>query len=663
MIPRRFGYGLVAILSLALVLSALGSGALLSPPNSPRTAVEATPAATFSLTAPGLTPTDVSLSWTQTGDVTASYTVYDSAVGATGPWQTATTITSYTTTTYTGAGFAPSTSYWWMVTESGLFGTSSSNVLEVTQPATAYLSYTLLSATDLQFTWTNNATYGGALAFQSYALLESAGGHPATTVQTITAVGTKTTSVSSLSPGSGYTFYLNTTDCYAGCGSGTSSLSVSESTAVTYGAPLPLAASVSAVRPAVDLGESDTFTCTASGGQSPYSFAWNFGNGSYVPGNASMNWAFSTLGPTTVMCQVTDNQSTSIMAGTSIVVATDPTASASANRTAADVGQSIGFNCSASGGFPPYTYSWTFGDGSSASTAEPSHVYASAGTRVAACTVTDASFTAATKTVSVGLSPTLGVTASASSPAAAPGTTLTFTAAPFNGSGSYTTITWTFGDGTSASGPNIKHLYSAVGNYTVTASVSDTNGGQAAAQVAVEVSSLVVVLGTVPTSSASTHQVLSFSASASGGAGGPYNYTWSFGDGSTGYGASVSHQFTTAGTFHVTLQVSDKLGATHLSTLNAITVTAPATPAPLVTAPLLLLIAAILGLLAFLVGVVIRRRRREQEFSALAGRVPVTGPAGTVKGSKVCRVCGASNVPVRKTCEACGASLRGPLLR
>jgi len=49
----------------------------------------------------------------------------------------------------------------------------------------------------------------------------------------------------------------------------------------------------------------------------------------------------------------------------------------------------ISFICSSSGGVPPYTYSWAFGDGAVSNQQNPSHVYNTAGTFNATVTVTD----------------------------------------------------------------------------------------------------------------------------------------------------------------------------------------------------------------------------------------------------------------------------------
>lgn len=74
-----------------------------------------------------------------------------------------------------------------------------------------------------------------------------------------------------------------------------------------------------------------------------------------------------------------------------------------------------------------------------------------------------------------------------------------------------------------------------------------------------------VVSGTVP-----------FTANFSGtnSTGSISSYQWSFGDGTTGSGATASHSFTSAGTYTATLTVTDSMGLTSSASI-AITATAP----------------------------------------------------------------------------------------
>ncbi len=65
-------------------------------------------------------------------------------------------------------------------------------------------------------------------------------------------------------------------------------------------------------------------------------------------------------------------------------------------------------------------------------------------------------------------------------------------------------------------------------------------------------------------SSGTAPLTVNFYSTVSGGTPG-YTYSWTFGDGGTGSSANPSHSYTTAGTFTVTLVVSDGMGRTQSS--------------------------------------------------------------------------------------------------
>jgi len=80
-------------------------------------------------------------------------------------------------------------------------------------------------------------------------------------------------------------------------------------------------------------------------------------------------------------------------------------ASVTAGSNAVDVGQLASFSCAGAGGVPPYTYSWTFDDGSTGSGASTTHIYSTPGTMNVACTVTDALGTTADGAVQLTVNP------------------------------------------------------------------------------------------------------------------------------------------------------------------------------------------------------------------------------------------------------------------
>ncbi|SFW73060.1 PKD domain-containing protein [Amycolatopsis australiensis] len=182
-----------------------------------------------------------------------------------------------------------------------------------------------------------------------------------------------------------------------------------------------------------------SFTGSATGGLAPYSYSWNFGDGSASSTAQNPSHTYNAAGNYTVTLTVTDSASPAHTATSSVAVTVGAVgqplaASASAAPTSGQVPLTVAFSGTATGGTPAYSYSWNFGDGSVASTAQnPSHTYNNAGTYTATLTVTDSASPAkaATSTVQVTASPIAG---------APPGAPTGLTATPGNGQ---VTLNWT----------------------------------------------------------------------------------------------------------------------------------------------------------------------------------------------------------------------------
>src|SRR5437016_1749395 len=253
-------------------------------------------------------------------------------------------------------------------------------------------------------------------------------------------------------------------------------------------------------------------------------------------------------------------------------------AQTSATPAATTVGLPVTFTCAAIGGTPPYTFSWDFGDGTTGSGAGVMHSYASAGTWTATCTVADGAGSQTSSSTVVHAYATPSVTLALDHAAASPGTRLSFTATATGGSGGYR-YHWMFGDGSEADGAAVSHAYGSPGQYTASVIVHDSVGGTVEGSVTMTVAYL-VAMATESTASATTADTITFTATAVGGAGGPYTFVWHFGDGTMGSGASVSHRYQNPGEYTPSVTVIDAAQASNTSELPTITVQNPAPTVP-----------------------------------------------------------------------------------
>jgi PKD repeat protein len=133
---------------------------------------------------------------------------------------------------------------------------------------------------------------------------------------------------------------------------------------------------------------------------------------------------------------------------------------------------------------------------------------------------------------------------------------------------------WDFGDGTTGSGTTVTHAYADPSTNTVALTVTDGFGRSAISTRLVTVTS-----GIAPTPSFAFSpttpdigETVFFNASASVASSGRsiVSYAWAFGDGDTGAGVTVSHIYEAAGTYSVTLTITDDRGGSNSFTTPVI---------------------------------------------------------------------------------------------
>lgn len=172
-----------------------------------------------------------------------------------------------------------------------------------------------------------------------------------------------------------------------------------------------------------------------------------------------------------------------------------PVAAISANPTSGTVPLTVAF--SSVNSYDPdgsiATYNWNFGDGSNSTSANPSHVYNSAGTFTAVLTVTDNSGLTGSSSVVI----TASAAPANQAPVAVAGANVTSGVAPlavnFSSQGSYdpdgtiASYSWNFGDGSNSTAANPSHTYTSTGNFTATLTVTDNSGTANSSSVAITV--------------------------------------------------------------------------------------------------------------------------------------------------------------------------------
>ncbi|WP_157734779.1 PKD domain-containing protein [Pseudofrankia inefficax] len=207
-----------------------------------------------------------------------------------------------------------------------------------------------------------------------------------------------------------------------------------------------------------------------------------------------------------------------------------------------------------------------------------------------------------------GGAPTVRIAVSA--PQARVGTALTMQAVLVAADGTVTAgklaqVSWSFGDGGSATGSQVTHAWTASGVYTVSADVRLTDGTSAAPVTSVTVvapnvppvttppvtnppvtvppvttppttkpavSPLKAVLSANKGSCTQDSANVTVDASGSAGGSGPLTYAFDFGDGTTAGPASaatVEHGYSQTGPFTVTVTITDATGASAKATATA----------------------------------------------------------------------------------------------
>ncbi len=143
-----------------------------------------------------------------------------------------------------------------------------------------------------------------------------------------------------------------------------------------------------------------------------------------------------------------------------------------------------------------------------------------------------------------------------------------FTDKSSDADGDNLTYNWAFGDGSTSTEQNPVYTYIANGTYPVVLTVSD--------ETEVSTYQQTVIIGNVVPIAAFTYAIenltVNFTDNSQDLNGDPLTYLWDFGDGTTNDTQNPAYAYSTAGTYNVTLTVTDVYDETDTTNLVQITV-------------------------------------------------------------------------------------------
>ena len=216
-------------------------------------------------------------------------------------------------------------------------------------------------------------------------------------------------------------------------------------------------------------------------------------------------------------------------------------------------GKTMAFTDTSSGN--PTAWYWTFGDGTSASTQNPSHAYSNPGTYSVTLTASNNAGSSSTSS-SVTIVPQVPAPV-ASFTYTVNGKTVIF---KDTSTGIPTKWSWSFGDRKTSKAQNPSHTYSKAGTYTVTLTASNSAGSSSTT-----VSVNVGTQATVPVASFTytvNGKTVTFKDTSTGS---PTKWSWSFGDRRISRAQNPSHTYSKTGTYTVMLTASNSAGSSSTS--------------------------------------------------------------------------------------------------
>ena len=298
-----------------------------------------------------------------------------------------------------------------------------------------------------------------------------------------------------------------------------------------------------------------SFTDSTVGSLQPDSWSWDFGDGSPVDTTQNPVHVYTNAGTFSIQLTVADsNGCTDSITFSSLISTTRPSPIYTFD-TPICIGQDLAIQNSSLG--QGISYLWDFGDGDTASIANPLHGYADTGFYALTLIVTDSNGCDSTAVNIVDVSPssTAGIVVDTLNTSCPP------LVVSFQDSSSSDVVSWfwDFGDGSTSASENPIHTYSFPDTLDVMLAVANATGcvDTLILPDLIQIGGPFGTFSFIPDSGC-VPLAVSFQANATNTS----NYVWDFGDGviDSVSGSSASHIYLNEGTPHPALILIDSIG-------------------------------------------------------------------------------------------------------
>ncbi|PYB68294.1 hypothetical protein DMB44_04415 [Thermoplasma sp. Kam2015] len=254
---------------------------------------------------------------------------------------------------------------------------------------------------------------------------------------------------------------------------------------------------------------------------------------------------------------ITDSVGVQSSASVTVNINPNPAVSISSSQNPTDVGNSVAFSSSESGGTGTDTYVWYINGVQESTASSFSYSFSSSGIYYVNVTVTDSDGHTAQYSLKETVNPDPSVVIHVVHNPTDAGIWANFTASISGGTPEYS-YSWTI-NGETLTSAYVNYTFTSPGTFPVSLTVTDGNGNTASASVNEVVNPDPSVLIDAQYTTVDQGINDTFYADISGGTS-PFNYTWSMGSSIMNYSQQFHMNFSATGSYTINLTIIDSLG-------------------------------------------------------------------------------------------------------